>query len=253
MNRPLKKNRNRCSTRFTLIELLVVIAIIAILAALLLPALNKARDSAQAITCTNNLKQIGIAAQNYATDNDLYTPASGGWVNAVGMDQNFLMQLFPYVKGRALKHIDIEKEDPKLFHCPSGDPSQYCTIGTSVIHTNYAWNQLLGVATYNFVDGFLTVNARLMTRCRQPSMTVMAIDYDYQNAVSTGGTHFVYFWNRTNSETRSPNRHNFRDNNLAADGHVFSVNPRKLIDSNYAKYYAYANKCSDNTFPLWPQ
>ena len=109
------------------------------------------------------------------------------------------------------------------------------------------------MATYNFVDGFLTVNARLMTRCRQPSMTVMAIDYDYQNAVSTGGTYFVYFWNRTNSETRSPNRHNFRDNNLAADGHVFSVNPRKLIDSNYAKYYAYANRCSDNTFPLWPQ
>ena len=98
MNRPLKKNRNRCSTRFTLIELLVVIAIIAILAALLLPALNKARDSAQAITCTNNLKQIGIAAQNYATDNDLYTPATGGWINAIGMDQNFLMQLFPCAK-----------------------------------------------------------------------------------------------------------------------------------------------------------
>ena len=253
MNRPLKKSRNRCSTRFTLIELLVVIAIIAILAALLLPALNKARDRAQAISCTNNLKQIGIATQSYVTDYNFYTPASGGWVNTVGMDQNFLIQLFPYVKGRSIKHIDLEKEDPKIFHCPAGDPSQYCTIGTSVIHTNYAWTQLLGVATYNFVDGWLTVNARLMTRCRQPSKTVMAIDYDYQNAVSTGATYFVYFWNRSNSETRSPNRHNFRDNNLAADGHVFSVNPRKLIDSTYANYYAYANKCSDSTFPLWPQ
>jgi len=114
----IKLADNRTGRGFTLIELLVVIAIIAILAAMLLPALAKAKDKAKLIRCTSNEKQIGLAYLMYAQDYDNFLPVAGLDYNGNVSPVEWFLQISPYV-ARGTTNAATLSATNSVVACPS--------------------------------------------------------------------------------------------------------------------------------------
>ena len=127
---------------FTLVELLVVIAIIGILIALLLPAVQAAREAARRMQCTNHLKQLGLALHNYHDANKSFPPCRTGTSRqgderAYG-DVSFLVALLPFYEQGSLYELVLANEWRSL----SGGPYNGVTISTIACPSDAAASQV---------------------------------------------------------------------------------------------------------------
>lgn len=210
---------------FTLIELLVVITIIGILAALLSPALKKARDQARGIACMSNLRQLGTAFHAYAGENNEKLPLATEGSNW----PVWCYWISPYVgKKYPGTWWDIVATYPAVFHCPSSRDGESLSPPTYKC-TGYAMNARIGNNTLSAI----TSNGKCTI------IVLMDNNWNMSNAYHTRK------WDDYNTQSNG-NKHNGGNNCLGIDGHVVWV-PTKMsgygygwknIDSaNYPQYW----------------
>ena len=173
---------HRQSIPFTLIELLVVIAIIAILAAMLLPALNKARETARKITCLSQLKTMASATQLYADSNQEHIPPGhryNSWKAADFWWSVLIMTINPQAPAKNMNAVMTGYY--KIFVCPT----EKIPTGANpnFRYTHYSVNKY-----------FVHCNApvRKLSAAKKPSVVVLHTDSNIISSYITGSDALNY-------------------------------------------------------------